>query len=277
MNIERIDTRFGGLEGAVCCHRAGDVLVDCGPAAVAENVIAAMGDDEPRVLLLTHIHLDHSGGTGALVKRYPDLKVYVHESVVRHLVDPTRLLASATRIFGELDEKFGTTLPVPAENITALNDGDVIEGFEVIHTPGHAGSHLAFLQQDTGIALIGDAAGEAVEGDEIVLMPTAPPELDVELWLASIDRLAERSPGELGLTHFGRITDVEGAFERAREDLRRGAELARQTDEAGFVEHLRQQLKASPPAVARALEYASPPLPQLWAGYDRYWAKKIDA
>lgn len=277
VTINEIDTHFSGRPGVVCCHEIDGVLIDPGPDVSIANVIDALGDRELRAVLLTHIHLDHAGGTGRLVERYPDLVVYVHETGAPHLVDPVRLLASATRVFGEIEPIFGETLPIPSASIRTIADGERVEGFEVVHTPGHSGHHLAFLHEATGVAIAGDLVGESTAPFDAVIMSTPPPEVDVELWIESIDKLAAMSPTALALTHFGRIEDPLPQFDRARKALIRGSEAARLTDATGFIRYLEAELAPLPPEIAERIVAASPPLEQLWAGYERYWRKKSEA
>lgn len=275
--IKAIDTRFKEIEHAVVCHRADDVLVDPGPASSVANVIAALGDIVPSHILLTHIHLDHAGGTGKLVEHYPLAQVYIHADAVKHVVDPSRLLASAERTFGPALAEFGETLPVPAENVHAIEDGDVIEGFEAIHTPGHSGHHMAFFHAQSQTMLSGDVAGQSLAPHHLTLLSTPPPEISVELWLESIDRIAERYPSTLALTHGSRITDVAGQLERAKHELKRGAERARTSTREEFVQYLENELETVPPEVAESLATSLPPFEQLYMGYDRYWSKKAQA
>lgn len=272
--IEAIDTRFKGIEHAIVCHRAGEVLIDPGPASSIGHVIEALGDIVPSHILLTHVHLDHAGGTGKLVEHYPQAQVYIHEVGLPHIVDPARLLASAERTFGELLAQFGETIGVPAANVNAIADGDIIEGFEAISSPGHSGHHMCFFHEQSKTMLTGDLAGQSVAPDHLTLLSTPPPEIDVELWIESIDRCAERYPSTLAMTHGGRITDVAGQFERAKRELRRGSEYAREHSQDEFVAQIERELETVAPEVAEALYVALPPLDQLYLGYERYWNKR---
>lgn len=272
--IEAIDTRFKGIAHAIVCHRAGDVLIDPGPASTAEHVIEALGDVVPAHILLTHVHLDHAGGAGKLVEHYPEAQVYIHEVGVPHIVDPARLLASAERTFGDLMSQWGETIGVPAENVHAIADGDVIEGFEAIHTPGHSGHHMCFLHSASQTMLTGDIAGQSVAPDHLTLVSTPPPEIDVELWIESIDKVAERYPSTLAMAHGGRITDVAGQFERAKRELKRGSAFARDHSVEEFVGQIERELETVPPETAEALFVSLPPLEQLYLGYQRYWSKR---
>jgi glyoxylase-like metal-dependent hydrolase (beta-lactamase superfamily II) len=277
MSFEVIDTRYKGIENVIACHRLGDVLIDPGPSISINHVIEQLGDVVPRVVLLTHVHLDHAGGTGHLVERFPELQVYVHEIGAPHMIDPARLVASTSRTFGDADAAWGETHPVPAANVHTIADGDVIEGFEAIHTPGHSAHHMAFFHLETELALVGDLAGQAVPPETYVLVSTPPPEVDLDAWTLSIDKVAERFPSTLGLTHFGRVTDVIGQFERAKAQLRACAEIARDGTEADYVAFIETGLESVTPAVAEALFDALPPLDQNYAGLVRYWSKKAEA
>lgn len=276
MSVEVIDTRFMGIEHAIACHRAGDVIVDPGPASSIHHVIDALGDIVPSAILLTHVHLDHAGGTGKLVEHYPEAQVFIHEVGAPHIIDPTRLLASAGRVYGDDIAKFGETIGVPEANVHTIGDGDVVGGFEAIHTPGHSGHHMAYFHLETEYAIVGDLVGQTINGFDGLVVSTPPPEVNVELWIASIDKLAERtpSPSTLGLTHFGRVPNVIDQMEAAKRELRRVAELAKVTDEEAFVRDTEQQLETVPADIAESLVTALPPLGQNHAGLVRYWTKR---
>ncbi len=278
MSFEIIDTRFQGIERSIACHRYEDILIDPGPEASIDHVIDAIGDMVPRVILLTHVHLDHAGGTGRLVERYPGAQVYIHEDGVKHMVDPSRLIASATRIYGDEMDKWGEVLPIPASNVHALRDGDVIEGFKAIHTPGHSGHHMAFLHLETEYALVGDLVGQMVHGFDLRVISTPPPEVDIEAWLASLDKLAEHDPvpSTLGLTHFGRVPDVLDTIMGAKNELRRLAELARSGSEEDFMRDFEASLENVPPDIAESVTGALP-VAHNYAGLLRYWDKKAAA
>lgn len=275
MSFEIIDTRFQEIERAIACHRWENVLIDPGPESSLHNVIDALGDRVPEVVLLTHVHLDHAGGTGKLVEHYPDLQVYIHEVGLPHMVDPTRLLASAERIYGDEMDKWGEVVPVPEANIHPIADGDVVAGFEAIHTPGHSGHHMAYLHLETEYAIVGDLVGQTIHGFDLRVVSTPPPEVDIELWLASLDRLAEHDPvpSTLGLTHFGRVPDVLDSIEAAKRELRRLAELARSGSSEDFMRDFEAKLEGVPPDVAESLVGALP-IDHNYAGLERYWAKR---
>ncbi|MDX6675759.1 MAG: hypothetical protein QOH11_3177, partial [Solirubrobacteraceae bacterium] len=157
-----IDVHHLGHERVICCWQVGDVLVDPGPEPCIDTLLEALGGEVPRALLLTHIHLDHAGAAGALVRQWPDLEVHVHERGAPHLVDPGKLVASATRLYGdEMERRWGEIVPVPRENLRVLSgDGsEVVHGFRVAYTPGHASHHVCYLHENSGWAFVGDAAG----------------------------------------------------------------------------------------------------------------------
>ncbi len=278
MSFEIIDTRFQEIEQSIACHRYENVLIDPGPESSLHNVIDALGDIVPQAVLLTHVHLDHAGGTGRLVEHYPELQVYIHEDGVRHMVDPSRLIASASRIYGDEMDAWGEVLPIPAEQVHGLKDGDVIHGFKAIHTPGHSGHHMAFLHLETEYALVGDLVGQMIHPHDLRVISTPPPEVDIEAWLASLDRLAEHDPmpSTLGLTHFGRVPDVLDAIMNAKLELRRLADLARDGSEEDFMADFGRQLERVSPEVAESITGALPAAFN-YAGLARYWRKKAEA
>ena len=158
-------------------------------------------------LLITHIHLDHSGSAGTLVRENPNLRVLVHANGAAHLVDPGRLLASATRLYGdEMDRLWGEVAPVPAQALVVLKGGERIEeggrSLEVAYTPGHASHHVSYFAPDAGIAFVGDTAGVKVAPEGDVLPPTPPPDVDLEAWDDSLARIERWRPESLFLDPF---------------------------------------------------------------------------
>jgi glyoxylase-like metal-dependent hydrolase (beta-lactamase superfamily II) len=273
-----IDTMHLGRDRVIAAHEVrGELIVDPGPESCIETLVEGLSG-EPRALLLTHIHLDHAGATGALVRRFPDLRVYVSEIGAPHLVDPSKLLRSAGRLYGEenMARLWGEVVPVPKETVVALSGGERgVEGFRVEHVPGHASHHLCWLDEETGDAYVGDMAGVRIPPNDFTIAPTPPPEVDVEAWLDSVDRIEALGPSKLRLTHFGAAEDVGEQLDRVRESLRRNAELAVQGREA-FLEHFEAEIDANedPETAARARQ-ATPP-EQQWLGLERYLAKQAD-
>jgi glyoxylase-like metal-dependent hydrolase (beta-lactamase superfamily II) len=175
-----------------------------------ENLIEQLGEEQPRALLLTHIHLDHAGASGNLVRRWPDLPVYVQERGARHLADPAKLLASAERLYGDQMERlWGEVAPVPEANLRPLSGGEEVLGFKVAYTPGHASHHVSYFHPPSGRAFVGDMAAVRIPPSDFVMPPTPPPDIDLELWEDSIDRILDWDPGSLGLTHFDAVEEPQ--------------------------------------------------------------------
>jgi glyoxylase-like metal-dependent hydrolase (beta-lactamase superfamily II) len=271
--VREIDVRHLGNERVICCWQVGDALVDPGPESTLSTLMDEIEDRAPRALLLTHIHLDHAGGTGALVRAFPDLRVYVHERGAPHLIDPSKLLASAGRLYGEenMDRLWGEIVPVPEKNVVVLEGGETVEGFRVAYTPGHASHHVAYLHEDSGWAFTGDVAGVRIDRDLPVIAPTPPPDIDVEAWDRSLDLVAGWDPAALALTHFGAYDDVGSHLAAMREALHRQAEWARSLDEEVFLSRRREWVEGSPVVYEQAA-----PAEQMWLGLSRYWRKKAE-
>jgi glyoxylase-like metal-dependent hydrolase (beta-lactamase superfamily II) len=268
-----IDVMHLGNDRVICAYEIDGLIVDPGPSSSVENLIDALGPTVPRALLLTHIHLDHAGASGVLVRRFPELQVYVHELGAPHLVDPSKLLESAGRLYGDdMERLWGEVAPVPEDRIHTLSGGETVDGFRVAYTPGHASHHVSYLHEESGDAYVGDVAGVRVPPHEHTVAPTPPPDIDVELWLDSLSTVAGWTPERLCLTHFGPVTEVEDHLHRMRTALLDGAEAARDADEETFISWLRARADVDPESAQR-LEQAAPP-DQLFKGLERYWRKK---
>jgi len=224
--LDSIDLRFLGLEQEIGVYVVdtvdGPALFDCGPTSTLENLRAGLaelglGVGDLRHLLLSHVHLDHAGATGALVRENPQLTVWVSPVGMPHLVDPTRLETSSRRLFPNFDELWGAVLPVPEQNLRVA-DGDVV-GWEAFPTPGHASHHVAFLRE--GTLLAGDAAGVRIPPSDYVQPVAPPPDIDVEAWRRSVDQIERRAPERLALVHFGVANDVPDHLRRLRTSLER--------------------------------------------------------
>ena len=270
-----IDVLHLGRDRVICAFEVDGLIVDPGPASCVDTLLDRLGPVEPRALLLTHVHLDHAGAAGVLCRRYPDLTVYVHERGARHLVDPTKLVESAGRVWGDdMWELWGEVAPVPEERLRVLEGGETVEGFRVAYTPGHASHHVAYLHDDSGDAYVGDVAGVRLPPYEHTIAPTPPPDIDVEAWLDSLHTVASWNPQSLCLTHFGPVTDVADQLHRVRHALNESADSARLDGEEGFIAKLESSLaEATDPATVEAFEQAAPP-DQLYQGLSRYWRKK---
>ncbi len=271
-----VDLMHLGRDRVIGAYEVDGVIVDPGPASCLDALLKGL-EDEPRALLLTHVHLDHAGASGTLVRRHPGLRVYVHARGAPHLVDPEKLLASAGKLYGDdMDRLWGEVLPVPEENVTVLEGGETVEGFRVAYSPGHASHHVTYLHEGSGYAYVGDVAGVRVPPHDLTLAPTPPPDIDVEAWSRSLDALADWSPEALCLTHFGPAENPAEQIERIREALARGAERARGGDREAFLAGLDGELHAGlDDEVAERLKQAAPP-EQLWLGLERYWRKRAE-
>jgi glyoxylase-like metal-dependent hydrolase (beta-lactamase superfamily II) len=273
-----IDVMHLGRDRVICAFEREGLIVDPGPASCSDTLVAALDPIAPRALLLTHVHLDHAGASGVLCRRFPELVVYVHERGAAHLVDPTKLLRSAGRLYGEdMERLWGEVAPVPAERVRALRGGETVEGLRVAYTPGHASHHVCYLDEATGDAYVGDVAGVRIPPYEHTLAPTPPPDIDVEAWLDSLDAVAGWSPQSLCLTHFGRFADVPEQLERMRATLLGAADAARVGGEEGFVAGIEDELRETTDleALERYLQAAPPD--QLYMGLARYWRKKAES
>ena len=267
--MREIDVCHLGMPSVICCHQVEGFLVDPGPESSIERLLEVLGDEQPRGLLLTHIHFDHAGGAGALVRRWPDLPVWVHERGAPHLHDPSRLVRSARRIWpDDFERLWGEVVPIPERNLRPLAGGETIDGFRVAYTPGHAIHHVAYLHEASGAAYTGDVAGVRI-GTGPVIPPTPPPDIDLEAWQASIAALLDWAPERLCLTHFGSFAgDVAEHLARLSEGLRLWGELARRTDAAGYAEAMRLHVGTGPDAAAT---FQAAPPETLWGGLRRYW------
>jgi glyoxylase-like metal-dependent hydrolase (beta-lactamase superfamily II) len=212
-------------------------LVETGPASCLPALEAGLAERGLRLedlgaVVVTHIHLDHAGAAGVIAERVPAIPVYVHPAGAPHLIDPSRLLRSAQRIYGaQMDALWGAVRPIARERVVALEDGAEIRVagrlLRALSTPGHASHHHAFLEPETGTAFTGDVAGIALPGGSYVRPPTPPPDLDLEAWTASLDRLAAQRPRRLCLTHFGPRADAENVIGQSRARIWEYAEVLR--------------------------------------------------
>jgi glyoxylase-like metal-dependent hydrolase (beta-lactamase superfamily II) len=266
--VRELDVFHLGHPRVVCCHEPEPgVLVDPGPSSSLDGLLAALGDVEVRRILLTHIHLDHAGATGLLVQRFPAAEVWVHERGAPHVVDPSKLVASATRLYGDdMDRLWGAIVGVPADRLRVLSGGESVEGFRVEYTPGHASHHVAFLHEASGTALCGDVAGVRI-GDGPLIAPTPPPDIDVVAWHASLRRIAAWRPERLALTHWGSFADAADHLARLHDELDASVERARRLGEDGYREAMAARFAGA--ADEASYHRASPP-PTLYPGLERY-------
>jgi glyoxylase-like metal-dependent hydrolase (beta-lactamase superfamily II) len=268
-----IDVLHLGTPLVICCFELDGVLIDPGPESSHRTLLEAL-DGPPERILLTHIHFDHAGAAGALVRRWPEVEVWVHERGAPHLVDPSRLVASARRLWSEdFDERWGEVVPLPERNLRVLTGGETIGPWRVEYTPGHASHHVSYLHEPTGTAFVGDVGGVRIEGGPII-PPTPPPDIDLELWHESLDLVAAWQPERLAITHFGTYENVEGHIAATHEALDRCGALARETDSDSYAQEMIAEIEQVPHAAASAafLQAMSPST--LWPGLHRYWTKR---
>jgi len=243
LDIRTLDLNFQNIPDVIAAYlivgSAGPVLVETGPVSTIEPLkaqLAAHGYTPADIhhVLVTHIHLDHAGAAGWWARQ--GAQVHVHHAGAPHLIDPSRLLSSAQRIYGAMmDELWGKTSPAPAENVRALYDGDTIEVGEIrltaLDTPGHAAHHLVFLMDH--VAFAGDAAGVRLPGSTFISLPAPPPEFDLEAWQETIKRLLDHNLTTLYLTHFGPVEDAREHLERLARLGTEAAEFVRDRMQAG--------------------------------------------
>jgi glyoxylase-like metal-dependent hydrolase (beta-lactamase superfamily II) len=272
-----IDLLHLGRERVIGCWQVGDVLVDPGPESCLPTLLEALGDERPRALLLTHIHLDHAGASGALARRWPDVEIYVHERGAPHLIDPSRLLESARRLYGEdMGRLWGEVVPVPESQLQIVSGGETVLGgsFEVAYTPGHASHHVSYRHD--GTAFVGDVGGVRITPRTLTVPPTPPPDVDLEAWHESIALIRRWSPRRLAMTHFGVTEDVDAQLDEVSARLDAWSASARETDIDTFIAMMRGEIEASAgPELLAAYVQAAPP-EQMYAGYQRYWRKRAE-
>ncbi len=297
--VHYLDLNYLGTDRLIACAvletPEGLLLVDPGPTASLDNLKARLWEagaslSDVRALLLTHIHLDHAGAAGTIAAEAPRVQVYVHRIGAPHLVDPSRLLASARRLYGELMEPlWGAVLPVPERQIVALEGGETIRPggrtLEVAYTPGHAVHHVSFFDATTGVAFVGDTAGMQITGTHCVLPVAPPPDIHVEAWHESLERIARWQPRRLFVTHFGPSDNPEGHLVQMARRLEAMAEAVRRSLDAEgnnaqqadvFHEQVMAELRECLQDEALASRYEQFGQPRVsWFGLARYWHRKL--
>ena len=295
--LDYIDLTFLGrpqiIATAMLHGPAGIALIDPGPTTTLPNLTTALTRkgirfDDVRQILLTHIHLDHAGAAGSIVEKYPHVDVYVHSRGAPHMADPSKLLASAGRLYGQdMDRLWGDVKPVPASRLKILEGGETITAagrqIEVAYTPGHASHHVSYFDAAARVAFVGDTAGIRRGSGTYVMPPTPPPDIDVDVWADSAQRILAWEPDTLFLTHFGPFhgarQHLQGMFENMAEwsrivrrllaDTSLSEDDRRQqfTDEA-YADIRRRvgDVEADDYTRAGGLSYS-------WAGLARYWKK----
>lgn len=290
---QTIDLRFQGTPGVIACYvlesSEGPILVDPGPSSTLGALRAglhglgfSLGD--VRHVLLTHIHLDHAGSAGSVARETGAL-VYVHSRGAAHLLRPERLLASATQIYGDdMDRLWGSMPAVPHEQLVSLDGGEVLSlggvTLEAIYTPGHAVHHIAWRAGDE--LFCGDVAGVRLGAPQSPRAPTPPPDIDLEVWRESVERLQGLNAGVLHLTHFGSYADVRAHWQKLLVNMERDAQVVREGLEAGqeteslsadFVVRLEAELDAEGPDLVERMRFACPAWMSV-QGLTRYWRRR---
>ena len=299
-SIELIDTHWTGRPRSIAaCLLESDghaAIVDPGPASTLNTLRRALrvrglsiGDLD--AILLTHIHLDHAGAAGTMVRENPRLAVYVHANGAQHMADPAKLLSSATRLYGNnLELLFGEFLAVPQANLRILHGGETLavgaRKLEVVHTPGHASHHVSYFDALDGVAFVGDTTGVRIQGESFVLPVTPPPDIDLEIWEKSFAAITARRPARLFLTHFGFLEDVASHIAEHRDRLHRWAALAAEIlrspkDEkaasSAFISSVREEVEQNLPDQEAAHYVFNGGLDLSWRGLARYWRKRASA
>ncbi len=296
-NTTLIDVEYlGNSKIIAACLLEGEgnvAIVDPGPGSALftlrrkldQSGVGIKGLD---TILLTHIHLDHAGSTGALVRENPRIRVYVHERGAPHMIDPTKLLESARRLYGDqMDRLWGEFLPVPAANVCALAGGEQLSiggrKLEVVYTPGHASHHVTYFDKDNSLAFVGDTTGIRIANGEATLPITPPPDIDLEAWAESWQQIRERRPERFFLTHFGAADRPNEHLEELRERMEEWSVAVRdslQNDQgdaqraAQFAQQVTAKLKRRL-SESDAERYAKGAALELcWYGLARYWRKR---
>jgi glyoxylase-like metal-dependent hydrolase (beta-lactamase superfamily II) len=298
--VTALDLDFLGRPGAIAAGLLagprGLALVDPGPASTLDALRAELARHGHRpadvdTVLVTHIHLDHSGAVGVLVRENPRVQVYVHRRGAPHVVDPSKLIASASRLYGEhMDRLWGEILPVPAENVHALDGGEVLRvaGVEVrvAYTPGHAVHHVSYFETSGGTAFAGDTGGVRVGQPLLVLPPTPPPDIDVEAWDASLALIRAWGPRRIFITHFGGFDEPLEHLADLEERLHEMAGTVRALlldpalddgqRQRRFAEQMMAVFRERLPDDDWVQRYdAAIPVEHCWQGLARYWQKRL--
>jgi glyoxylase-like metal-dependent hydrolase (beta-lactamase superfamily II) len=296
MRIEILDLDFGQTPETIASFLVfgseGPVLVETGPASTLPVLLARLAEhdvapEDVRHVLVTHIHLDHAGAAGWWAQQ--GATVYVHPNGAQHLIDPSKLLRSAERIYKErMAELWGQTLPAPVDNIVAVEGGSTIEAaglsFTALDTPGHARHHHVYRLGD--VAFTGDAAGVRLGERHWIDLPAPPPEFDLEAWKQTLSRLRRENFTTIYRTHFGATSDVAAQLDRFETHLEEGAELVRHLmteglERDGMIARYNQTMwrLASADGVddqtALAYELANPRFMSV-DGIARYWRKRAE-
>ncbi|MFN8501286.1 MBL fold metallo-hydrolase [Kouleothrix sp.] len=265
-------------------------IVDPGPASTIDTLAAGLAAEGLRfedlhAILLTHIHLDHAGATGVLLRRFPHLRVYVHARGAPHLADPSKLIVSATRLYGDAMERlWGEIVPVPAQAMTTLSGGEELQlagrRLRVFDAPGHASHHVVYFDQASGAVWMGDNGGVCMPGLPVPRPATPPPDIDIDAWLRTLDTVGALGPRSLLLTHFGPTYEPAAYLADYRAALLRWAAIVREglrggADDASQMAQLRAVARADLGAAGEVALFERASSTDLsWQGLARYWRRR---
>jgi glyoxylase-like metal-dependent hydrolase (beta-lactamase superfamily II) len=297
--LDYVDLNFLGIPEiiatAVLHGSAGVALIDPGPSTTLDSLKQSLrrkgiSIDDVRQILLTHIHLDHAGATGSLVRENPTIDVFVHERGAPHMIEPSKLLASAGRLYGaDMGRLWGDFLPVPADRVRALKGEERITAgareLEVAYTPGHASHHVSYFDSSSRVAFVGDTAGIRGQDRDYVMPPTPPPDIDLDAWRVSEDRILSWDPDTLFLTHFGPFHGARMHFQEMTARLDVWSRIVRRllTDGSldeeqrlqAFMNEALLDLKRKVGEVEAERYSRAGRLDYSWHGLSRYWKKKM--
>ena len=298
--LDYVDLQFLGkpeiIATAILHGPGGVALIDPGPSTTIATLRAALQHKgitfaDVRQLLLTHIHLDHAGATGSIVRENPGIEVLVHDAGAAHMADPSRLLASATRLYGDADmaRLWGAFIAVPASNIHPLTGGERIAAagreMEIAYTPGHAWHHVSYFDLASRVAFVGDTAGIRRGEGVYVMPPTPPPDVDLEAWRDSEARILAWDPDALFLTHFGPFRGARLQFQQLWENIegwnrivRRliaDASLTEDQRQTTFVDEALRELRRAVGEQEADRYGRAGRLDFSWQGLARYWRKRV--
>lgn len=297
--LDYVDLDFLGrpqiIATAIIQGPPGVALVDPGPSTTLDNLRTALKKKgiaigDVRQILLTHIHLDHAGGTGTLVKENPAIDVFVHERGAPHMIDPSKLLASAGRLYGaDMERLWGEFLPVPADRVKILKGGERITAggreLDVAYTPGHASHHVSYFDPSSRVAFVGDTAGIRRGAGICVMPPTPPPDIDLEAWRTSVDRILAWDPDTLFLTHFGPFQGARLHVRQLMDRLHTWSTIVRRLLADGslddpqrermFVEEAMLELRRVVGEQEAEMYSRAGRIDYSWQGLARYWRKRL--
>lgn len=300
--LDYVDLQFLGkpeiIATAILRGAGGVALIDPGPSTTIDNLRTALkqkgiGIGDVSQLLLTHIHLDHAGATGSLLRENPSIEVVVHERGAPHMADPAKLLASATRLYGEADMErlWGEFIAVPASNLRPVRGGETIVAggrhLDVAYTPGHASHHVSYFDRASRVAFVGDTAGIRRGAGHYVMPPTPPPDIDLEAWRESEAKILAWDPDTLFMTHFGPYhgarlqvqqlwQNIDG-WNRIVKRLIADAKLTEEQRQQAFVDEAFRELRRAVGEQEADRYSRAGRLDYSWQGLARYWRKKADS